>query len=748
MSETSSSQQNAEGSYIAQAQGKGAQASVVVEAPKPRIPLHCPARAEHFTDRETELAQLLADLQPSRVVTLCGPGGIGKSALAAEAVWQLAPGNDPPDRFPDGIIFHNFYNQPEANLALEHIARSFGEELGQGSRRDAARRALAGRQALIVLDGAENADDLQTVLDVCGSCGVLVTSRRTENAGATWHDIAPLPLAETVQLLQAWGRERAANQEAARQICDLVGGLPLAVQLVGRYLAQRQQQAETYLAWLQTSPLHALNQGQRQVQSVLLLLERSLAQVSAEANQVLSVIGELALAPFESGVVAEALEIPPFQAENLLGELVSYGFLLRPQERYQVSHALIHTYARRRMVPSDEVMRRLAAYYTTLSEEQSTLGKEGYRRLDSERVHIMAVLAKCVEKAHWEATRRLIKAIDNYLEIQGHSAERKIACEYGLKAARILKDRKDEGLFLDNLGSVCLSLGQMEEAQEYYDQALELARDIGDSRLEATVMNKQGFAYRFLGQMGKAIECHEKALEVAQRTGDRHNECYSRSGLGSDCIFLGQMEEAIKHLNSALEISQEIGDRLNEGVIWGNLGLAYRDMGRSREEWERVEEAVKHYEQALKIAREVGSRINEGGQLVNIGLAYEDLWNADDNPERVEEAIKHYEQALKIAREIGNRHIEGLSLGNLGEANRKLGKLEKAIKYHEKALKISRDTQNRRDEGLDLGNLGLVYRDLGMVDKAREKIEEALEIFEKIDHPLEADESRRLLAQL
>jgi flagellar biosynthesis GTPase FlhF len=60
--------------------------------PRPfRPPLQRPPRAEHFTGREKELAQLRQDLQPGRVVTLCGPGGIGKTALATEAIWKLAP---------------------------------------------------------------------------------------------------------------------------------------------------------------------------------------------------------------------------------------------------------------------------------------------------------------------------------------------------------------------------------------------------------------------------------------------------------------------------------------------------------------------------------------------------------------------------------------------------------------------------------------------------------------------------------
>ncbi len=69
-------------------------------AAAPRLPLQRPARAAHFTDRQRELRQLVADLRPGEVVTLCGPGGIGKSALAAEAIWTLAPADEPPRRVP------------------------------------------------------------------------------------------------------------------------------------------------------------------------------------------------------------------------------------------------------------------------------------------------------------------------------------------------------------------------------------------------------------------------------------------------------------------------------------------------------------------------------------------------------------------------------------------------------------------------------------------------------------------------
>ena len=96
--------------------------------------------------------------------------------------------------------------------------------------------------------------------------------------------IAPLPTDEAVKLLRAWGGDRAENEEAARQICEMVGGLPLAVRLAGRYLSETGEPASEYLEWLKETPLEALDQGKRKLESVPLLIRRSLDQVSEAAR--------------------------------------------------------------------------------------------------------------------------------------------------------------------------------------------------------------------------------------------------------------------------------------------------------------------------------------------------------------------------------------------------------------------------------------------------------------------------------
>ena len=433
--------------------------------PRPRhtrtgpVPLQKPLRTQHFIGREQELAKLLDDLQPGKIVTLCGPGGMGKSALAAEAIWRMAPGDEPPGRFPDGVLFHTFYHQPQADLALETIARAYGVD-PRPSPRDAALQALAGKRALLVLDGAEAADDLLAVLAVAGTCGVLITTRRHEDAPDDSQDIEPLPHTESLDLLRAWAGRYASDEPAANEIVRLLGGLPLALFLAGRYLAQRKQQADEYAAWLHEQGLAALHFGERPSKSVPLLLARSLAEVSEQAQAAFGVAGVLALVPFDPDVMAAALDVAPTATSRALGELVDYGLLLRPDESYQVTHALAHSYARAQMRVDAETIARLTTHYAALAQAESERGLAGYAILDRQRAHIVAVQAAALKAEQWDAVRQITWKTRDYLDLKGYSTDRLTVIQAGLDAARAARDPLRRGRVPNHAGPSLRHLGR------------------------------------------------------------------------------------------------------------------------------------------------------------------------------------------------------------------------------------------------------------------------------------------------
>jgi len=722
------------------------------------IPLQFPPRPEHFTNRQIELKKLFKNLKHSCVITLCGPGGIGKTALATEAVWQLHSDKKFPEIFPDGIIFHSFYGRPETAYFFEHVIRSFDREARDFSC-DEAFRILSGKKALLMLDGTEEADDLGKVLDIRGQCGVIVTSRQKKDAISGREDITSLPTDEAVKLLRAWSGCRAENEEDSRQICEIVGGLPLAVRLAGKYLFESGESESNYLEWLKKTPLEALDHRKRKLESVPLLLKGSLNQVGQTAQQILGLCGQLTLSSFSWEMVSAVF--PDIQIRMPLNELIFYSLLKKSGDRFEISHPLIHTYACTELLPDKEVFKRLKNYLNNFAREQSEKGLDGYVQIDPERAHILKIIKTCAERKNWQDVTALVWAVYNYLEIRGYGTDIIAALETGIIAARELKDQRDEGAFTSNLGLAYYSLGQMDKAIEYHEQALTIVKEIGDRRAEGNQTGNLGLAYYSLGQVDKAIEYYQLALTIAKETGDRRAEGNALGNLGLAYSDLGQVDKAIEYFQMALTIARETGDRRAEGNALGNLGLAYYSLG-------QVDKAIEYYQLALTIAKETGDRRAEGNALGNLGLAYSDLGqmdkaieyfqmaltiaretgdrraegsdlgnlgNAYKNLGQVDKAIEYYQLALTIVKEIGDRRAEGNQTGNLGSAYSELGQVDKAIEYYQLALTIAREIGDRRGEGNALGNLGSAYSELGQVDKARQYMKQSIAIFEEIKSP-------------
>jgi CHAT domain-containing protein/tetratricopeptide (TPR) repeat protein len=167
-----------------------------------------------------------------------------------------------------------------------------------------------------------------------------------------------------------------------------------------------------------------------------------------------------------------------------------------------------------------------------------------------------------------------------------------------------------------------------------------------------------------------------------------------------------QFESALIFWKQALTIYQKLEDRHREGVVWGNLGIVYKELG-------NYVEAIKCYEQDLAIALELKDRRGEGQALGNLGNVSEALGNYI-------QAIDYQQQSLAIARKLKDRYWEGQALGNLGNAYLALGEYIKAIDYQQESLTIRRKIKDRHGEGQALGNLGNAYLVLGEYIKAIE----------------------------
>ena len=281
---------------------------------------------------------------------------------------------------------------------------------------------------------------------------------RHEDAPDESQEIEPLPPNESLELLRAWAGRYAADDTAANEIVRLLGGLPLALFLAGRYLAQRKQQAGEFAAWLQEQGLAALHFGERPRKSIPLLMQTSLAQVGEIARAAFGVAGLLAISPFRAQIIAASPENNTCRCQSRLGELVDYGLFLRPDDYFQVTHALAHSYARTEAAPGIAVVNRLAIYYVAWAKAKGANGRlAGYAVLDRHRAHIMAVQFAALSARQWDAVQKITASLSDYLDAKGYWTERITLVQAGLDAARASMDRHDECAFLREVGRCLLS---------------------------------------------------------------------------------------------------------------------------------------------------------------------------------------------------------------------------------------------------------------------------------------------------
>jgi tetratricopeptide (TPR) repeat protein len=612
-------------------------------------PLQRPRRAEHFVNREAERTRLLADLKPGRVVTVCGLGGMGKTALVAEVLWTLAPAETPPAAFPDGILFYSFYGQPTVTIALEQLTRVLGEE-PVPTPALAAQRAFSGRRLLLLLDGAEEADHLEQVLSICGESAVFLTSRRRADAPDPAYrlDLQPLPEQEAVSVVQAFGGEQAADVSVTSRICACVGNLPLALRLVGRYLAEQEEEASEYLTWLEHTPLSALDQGISREKSVSVLLQRSTNRLSATAQRVLGLVGLLALAAFDRALVTQTLELSEEASRRALGELVNYGLLMRQQSRYEVSHPLIHTYARQVLLAGQEATRQAA--------------------LVARLVTVLTEHFPEVDYSNWEVCERLVPHIQACAaQLEQQNTAQAGAAALFMNAGRYLQDR-----------------GRYEQAAPLLQRALAIyEQQVGPTHPDtAYSLNSLARLYRAQGSYAEAEPLFQRALAICeQELGPHHpNTATSLNHLASLYQDQGKYAEAEPLFQRALVIyEQQLGsDHLDMAGSLNNLALLYRDKGKSAEAEPLLRHALAVFEQEL------------GPHHPNTATSLHSLAWLYQAQGKYAEAEPLYQRALAIyEQQVGPEHpYTATTLENYASLLRRMQRSNEAVPLEQRARTI------------------------------------------------------------
>jgi tetratricopeptide (TPR) repeat protein len=694
-----------------------------------RIPLDLPGRPEVLVGREVLVQEVLAALAPGKVVSLVGPGGVGKSALAAEVLWQLCQGKaEPPAAFPDGIVWNDFASQPEASAALTTIATAFGEDVKEaGGPAPAAKQALAGKTALLALDAAEACPNLDEVLELRAGCGVLLITRKKSQAGKISFEVPVLDETAGVRVLQEWGGEWADDEPALKRIVALTGGLSLALELAGKYLSANSQRAGEYLAWLEQSPLEALDHGSRERESVQVLLEGSLAALSAAGKAALGVFGLLGLGSVPVEAIADGMEVDANTARRALGELAGLGLARRVGELWAVGHALVHTYAAQKVAAPEGALERLVNGFAQMA---FTANQTGYPAdFAGLPVHVFA-LAERAEAARLQESGMLWNELGYHASQVGDYPNAYAFYRRALQndEAAFGPEHPNVAVRINNLGLMLRELGELAEARAAFERALQIheAASGPDSPDVARVVNNLGGVLWTLGDAQGAIAAYERALQIdSASVGPEHPDVAADiNNLGLVYQDLGDLEGAKAAFERALQIDQAshgpehpivARDTNNLGGVLHALG----DLTGAKAAYERarqIDEAVYGPEHP-DVARDTN----------NLGLVLQDLGDLEGAKAAFERGLRIFENLL------GAAHPTVATLANnLGMALQALGGLDGAKAAYERAQTISEAAlgPGHRNIAKYLNNLGDVLLDQGDTTGAKAAFERALQIDE------------------
>ena len=722
--------------------------------------LNLPPRVERFVGREEQQKFILDNLRLGRVVTVCGPGGMGKTALVSEILWTLASSHKPPSEFPDGFFFYSFYGKPQVVIALEQLALAlnWGSMPISGLTPDmVVQQALNGKSFLLVFDGVEEADDLERLLGVCGNSAVLMTTHKRSDAPDPNYRLVlgPLPAAEAVSVVQSIGGRRttdSANHEATSEICTLVGNLPMALYLIGRYLSQQDENASEYLSWLRKEPMKALEYGSSSRRSVERLYKRSISRLSPEAERVLATIGCFGLAPLERELLAQVLGCTLEEIMQALGELVNYGLLVRPQNTYEVTHSLIHTYVREALLSRDKLINKysLAEQMIEALDERFPELVEYTNWLQCEELlpHILACAAFMVRyRIVLPKAAHLLNRAGRYLLEQAQYTQAQLLLDQArsLYEQVLQEDYTETAVTLHNLAILYQNQGRYEEADIHYRRAL----DIREKRLDpdhpdtASSLNGMGKLYRNQGKYDDAERLLRRALDIREkRLGPNHPDtATSLNDLGRLYYRQGKYAEAEPLLQRALDIRQRV-----LGPNQPETALSFNNLARLYYRYGKYTEAEPLLKSALDIRQRVlgSDHPDTATSLNNLGVLYHRRGEYVEAEPLLQRALDIRENRL------GPDHLEvAFSLNDIGALYHSLGKYAEAEPLLQRALDIreNRLGPDHPDTARSLNYLAYFYHSLGKYAEAEPLLQRALETKERVlglHHPSTASSLNNL----
>jgi predicted ATPase/predicted Ser/Thr protein kinase len=641
-------------------------------------PANLPVQRTGFVGREKEVAAVKELLlrQDVRLVTVTGPGGIGKTRLAVEVANGLV------ESFPGGIHFVSLSSLSDPGLIAAVIVQALGiREAGGQSPLEILKKNLqesSRAPMLLLLDNFEQlvqaAPTVAELLATGPNLKIMVTSRAALHVyGEHEFPVPPLALPDSrsvppVEVLSQYPAvalfvQRAAavkpdfelnreNASAVAEICARLDGLPLAIELAAaRVKVLSPSSMLTRLA----SRLQLLTGGSRDLpqrqQTLRAAIDWSYDLLSAAEQKLFRRLSAFVGGCNLEGVEAVCdtkgdldLDLLDGMASMVDKSLVQQVEPAKGESRF-VMLETIREYALEKLEASGEealTKRAHAAYCLVLAEEEATEqsgaeGAEWLERFASEHDNFRAALEWLTETGDAEWGLRLGTALFRYWEIREYLAEGRDRLGRLLKLAGVAARTKLRMRALFAAGVLAGEQGDYASAEALINESQDIARELGDKTGIAVSLNALAVFARDRGDVATAQVLFEASLGLWRELGDQKAVARALSNLANVLKLHGDYDRARALYAECLAIFQRLEDRT--GVAWSlnYQGDVARDQGDSAG-------AQALYEQGLVIFRELGDRWGIAGTLADLGSLAREQRNYPRGHSLYRESIRIFQE--------------------------------------------------------------------------------------------------------
>ena len=586
-----------------------------------------PSPRTTFVGREHELTKVKRELAITRLLTLTGAGGSGKTRLALEVARELA------GAYPDGTWLIELAPLSEGELVPQVMATTLKvREQPSRSLTDTLTEALREKETLLVVDNCEHLMDsvtllLGTLLDSCPRLRVLATSREALNVtGESVWRVSSLSMPDTnrlaatgeltsydaVRLFLDRARLRLpgfgltpVNAGAIAEICCKLEGIPLAIELTTARMATL---SVRQISEKLQDPLGLLSIGERTAVPRQQTLRGTLNwsyELLSESEQVLFGV----LSVFAGGWTLEAAEavcpgeiLEEGEVLDLLGGLVDKSMVVTEEgaderARYRMLEP-VRQYAREKLEESREtnaVRRRHADFFLTLAEEaeprlRGSEQEEWLGQLEIEHDNLRSALSWTSERGETELALRLAGALGEFWHIRGYLSEGRRWLQAALERESTPEEPRVRALA--RAGYLAWETSDYERATALSEEALSLARELEDTTGEAAALYNLGAVATLEVRLEEASASLGEATELLRTLGDEVSLARALQGLGLVEVARHNFERAVALYDEGLPLARRSEDNLALALMLGMGALAFLGLGDHRQVRDLCAEAM------------------------------------------------------------------------------------------------------------------------------------------------------------